>query len=76
MVVFQQSSYKKIIKYLKKNGFTIQQGGSHAKATHENGLLLIIPRHNKVSSGVVKEIAKKLVTYCNLDEDEIRRRLT
>lgn len=73
MVFFQQSSYKKIVKFLKKNGFTISQGGLHAHARNENGVFIPVPRHNKVSSGVVKSITKKLVEECGIDEDEIKK---
>ncbi len=73
MTFFQRSSYKKIIKFLKKKGFTISQGGLHAHARNENGVFIPVPRHNTISSGVVKSITKKLVEECGMDEDEIKR---
>lgn len=75
MTFFQQSSYKKIVKLLKKNGFTINQGGLHAHARNEDGVFIPVPRHKKVSSGVVKSITKKLVEECGINEDEIRKAL-
>lgn len=73
MVFFQQSSYKKIVKFLQKKGFTISQGGLHAHARNEDGVFIPVPRHKKVSSGVVKSITKKLVDECGIDEDEIKK---
>lgn len=74
MVFYRQSSYKKIIKYLKKHGFKIKQGGSHAKATND-GVLLVIPRHNKISSGVVSQISKALVEECGHNKEDVERAL-
>lgn len=73
MVFFKQSSYKKIVKFLKKKGFKISQGSRHAHARNDEGVFISVPRHSTVSSGVVKSITKKLVEECGIDEDEIKK---
>lgn len=61
------------MKFLEKKGFTISQGGLHAHARNEDGVFIPVPRHKKVSSGVVKSITKQLINECGIDEQEIKK---
>lgn len=75
MTFFKSSSQRKIKKYLKKNGFTINEGSKHTKAVHNStGTTIIFPRNNNISNGVTKSICDKLVTL-GFDKTEIEKEI-
>ncbi len=74
MTFYKSSNSKKLKKFLKSNGFSFDEGGEHTLATNENGVILVIPRHKTISSGVTQKICKKLVEI-GFDKDEVERAL-
>lgn len=61
MTYFRNSSQAKFKRFLKKNGFKLEEGGLHTIATHpESGIQIVFPRHNKISPGVTMKECKKL----------------
>ena len=61
MPYFKNSSQARFKKFLKKNGFKLEEGGLHTIATHiATGIQIVYPRHNKISSGVTMKECKKL----------------
>ena len=68
------TSYAKVIKFVKKHGFELRQGGRHSIA-RLNDITIVIPRHTKISTGVTKQIVKLLVDVAGFDKDEVNRAL-
>jgi predicted RNA binding protein YcfA (HicA-like mRNA interferase family) len=61
MTYYRSSSQRRVKKYLKKNGFSIEEGSKHIKAYREGSeTTIIFPISNTISSGVMKDICKKL----------------
>lgn len=61
MPYFRNSSQAKFRRFLKKNGFELEEGGLHAIAIHiESGTKIVYPRHNKISAGVTRKLCKQL----------------
>lgn len=72
-IFYKPSSYKKVLKYLKKNDFTIRQDGGHVIATHnQTGVVIAIPRHTTISNGVTDQIGKTLVKL-GYDKLEVKK---
>lgn len=70
---YRNSSYAKIIKFLRKNGFVIDQGSRHCKAAHpEKEGIIIFPRHTKIANGTTQSICNQLVDM-GFDKEDIRR---
>jgi hypothetical protein len=70
MTFFKPSTQKRIKKFLKKNGFTIEEGSKHIKATHEaTGTKIIFPRSNSISNGVTRDICNNLIILGHKKED-------
>ena len=55
-----ETNTRKIVKRLKAEGWRGVEGGNHSKFTHPDrpGVLVVVPRHTEVSSGVARSIAK------------------
>jgi predicted RNA binding protein YcfA (HicA-like mRNA interferase family) len=55
-----ETSTKKIIARLLRDGWVREAGGKHDKYRHEQrpGLLIVVPRHRSQSPGVARSIAK------------------
>ena len=56
-----ETSTRKVIARLEREGWIKIHGGSHNKFEHPSrpGLTLIVPRHRELSPGVARDIAKK-----------------
>lgn len=75
MTFFKSSSNRRIKKFLKKNGFTIEEGAKHTKAIHdETQTVIIFPRSKTISSGVTKDVCDKLVKL-GFNKEEIEKML-
>lgn len=69
---YRPSSQKKMKKFFLRNGFRIEQGGSHTHAFHpETDELFVFPRHNNVSNGLTQKICKRLIEL-GYDESEVK----
>lgn len=56
-----ETNTRKIIARLAREGWQIVHGGRHDRFEHPShpDIILILPRHREVSSGVARDIAKK-----------------
>jgi predicted RNA binding protein YcfA (HicA-like mRNA interferase family) len=67
-------SGKEIVKFLEKNAFTVSSSrGSHTKLQRivdKNTQTLIIPLHNQIAKGTLRDIYNQIVQY--LPESEIK----
>jgi predicted RNA binding protein YcfA (HicA-like mRNA interferase family) len=56
-----ETSTRKIIARLEREGRIMLHGGRHDKFEHPShpDIILIVPRHRQVSPGVARDIAKK-----------------
>lgn len=71
-IFYREGRHKKILRFLKKKGFSIREGGRHVIATHpdDTSIEISLPRHKTLSNGVTEDICKKLVEL-GYDKDEI-----
>ena len=55
-----ETKTKNILRRLKTEGWQLVEGGSHTKLTHPDqpGVLITVPRHTEISTGVARSIAK------------------
>lgn len=55
-----ETNTRKIVARLKREGWQLVQGGEHDKFMHPDrpGILLVVPRHRELSTGVARSIAK------------------
>jgi predicted RNA binding protein YcfA (HicA-like mRNA interferase family) len=56
-----ETSTRKIIARLEREGWEMVHGGRHDKFEHSShpSMILIVPRHREVSPGVARDLAKK-----------------
>ncbi len=75
MTFFKISTQKRIKKFLKKNGFIIEEGSKHVKAIHNaTNTVIIFPRSNTISKGVTRDVCKKLESI-GIDKSEIENNI-
>ena len=55
-----EANTRKIVARLKRDGWQQEHGGNHDKFRHPRkpGVLIVVPRHTEVSTGVARSIAK------------------
>ena len=70
-IYYREGKSKRILKFLKKNGFIIRQGGAHTIATHPHDATIevSVPRHKTLSNGVTEDICNKLIELGYSKED-------
>lgn len=73
-IFYREGKSKKILKFLKKKGFTMRQGAEHTIATHpqDEEIEISVPRHKTLSNGVTENICDKLIEL-GFDESEVKR---
>lgn len=56
-----ETNRRRIVARLKREGWQESHGGRHDKFKHPDrpGKRIIVPRHNKLSEGVAREIAEE-----------------
>jgi predicted RNA binding protein YcfA (HicA-like mRNA interferase family) len=56
-----ETNTRKIARRLAREGWLKVHGGSHDKFEHPErpGVLIVVPRHKQVSTGVARDIAQK-----------------
>lgn len=74
MGVLKHTSHAKAVAYVYKKGFEVRQG-KHTIAVSDDGVVISIPRHTKISTGVSNKIYRQLIDICGYDEDEVYRAL-
>lgn len=48
-----------ILKKLKAEGFSVEEGGNHTKLRHSDGRLTILGRHREIPEGTVRAIERQ-----------------
>ncbi len=76
MPFFNNSSYNKVKKLLESHGYTISQGGNHAKAyCNEHQVTIVFPRSRKISPGVTRSISIALTQKCSMEDQLVTKAL-